>query len=148
MLTAALTCGAATATFAASPAYCDAEARRYANAYTNTGGNIVGGAATGAIGGAILGGIFGGNNKVGKGALIGAGVGTAAGAMGSAATWRDNYDHAYYNCMAAAQPAYRSVGGPPPGTDAWYAYCSAKYRSFNPDTGMFLSNAGYWKPCR
>jgi hypothetical protein len=37
---------------------------------------------------------------------------------------------------------------PRPGSEAWYDYCEAKYRSFDPDTGMYLSNSGYWKPCR
>jgi hypothetical protein len=149
LLTAAFACGTGATTFAASRAYCDAEARRFADAYTNTGGNIVGSAAAGAIGGAILGGIFGGSSKkVGKGALIGTGVGTAAGVVGSAASWQQHYDEAFYACVAEARPVNRAAGGPPPGTDAWYAYCSKRYRSFNPDTGMFLSNAGYWKPCR
>jgi len=27
------------------------------------------------------------------------------------------------------------------------AYCAAKYRSYNPHTGMYLSYSGIWKPC-
>jgi hypothetical protein len=29
-----------------------------------------------------------------------------------------------------------------------HAYCAAKYKSYNPSTGMFLSYSGVWKPCR
>ncbi len=29
-----------------------------------------------------------------------------------------------------------------------HAYCAAKYRSYNPDTGLYLTYAGAWKPCR
>jgi hypothetical protein len=148
VLAAVLVCGTTTSALAASQAYCDAQARDYANAYTNTGGNIVGGAVSGAIGGAVLGGIFGGKNKIGRGAAYGAGAGAAVGAVGSAGTWQQNYNYAYRNCRGTAQPAYRAVGGPPPGTEEWYDYCADRYRSFNPDTGMFLSNSGYWKPCR
>lgn len=37
--------------------------------------------------------------------------------------------------------------------DVWagedrHAYCVAKYRSYNPRTGMFLSYSGEWRPCR
>lgn len=43
------------------------------------------------------------------------------------------------------QPYY---GRPEPWTPAWYAYCSAKYRSFDPNTGYFLSYSGTYKFCR
>lgn len=35
-----------------------------------------------------------------------------------------------------------------PGSPAWYAYCSNKYRSFDPETGTYLSFDGDRRPCR
>jgi hypothetical protein len=142
----ALLCGSASEVLARSPSYCDASARHYADRNSNAGGNIVGGALAGAIGGAVLGGIIGGKKKsVGTGALIGTGVGTTAGVVNTSAQWRADYDYAYGHCVSSGGA---SGSGPEPGSAAWYDYCEAKYRSFDPDTGMFLSNAGYWKPCR
>lgn len=34
-----------------------------------------------------------------------------------------------------------------PGTPSWYAYCSNKYRSFDPATGTYLSYEGFRRPC-
>lgn len=30
----------------------------------------------------------------------------------------------------------------------WHAYCASKYRSYNPRTGLYLTYAGVWRPCR
>jgi hypothetical protein len=141
-LSAALAGAASSAAEARSSDYCDAYARDYANRHTRAGENIVGSAIAGAIGGAVLGEIF--SDKPGRGAAIGAGVGTAAGAVNSSARWQDNYHYAFRRCMSSNA----SARGPEPGSDEWYDYCEAKYRSFDPDTGMYMSNAGYWKPCR
>lgn len=43
-------------------------------------------------------------------------------------------------------PAY--YGRPDPWTPAWYSYCSSKYRSFNPDTGYFVTYSGKYRFCR
>src|SRR5262245_20052235 len=120
---AALLCAAAAPALARSSSYCDGYARDYANRNTNAAGNVVGSAVTGALGGAVLGGIFGGKNDVGKGALIGAGVGTTAGAVTSSARWRDNYDYAFNRCMYSGGSAAR----PTPGSAEWYDSCAAKY---------------------
>jgi hypothetical protein len=45
----------------------------------------------------------------------------------------------------APQPAYY-VGQPR--YQRWVAYCSAKYRSFNPATGYFVGHDGAYHPCR
>ncbi len=37
---------------------------------------------------------------------------------------------------------------PKPWTPEWYDYCSAKYRSFNPETGYYLSYSGVYRFCR
>ena len=143
-LAATLVCGSASGVMARSSAYCDDYARDFANQNSNAGENIVGGAVAGAIGGALLGGIIGGKKKVGKGALIGTGVGTAAGAVNSSAQWQGDYNYAFNRCMSSGS----ARNGPAPGSPAWYNYCEAKYRSFDPETGMYLSSSGNWKPCR
>lgn len=35
-----------------------------------------------------------------------------------------------------------------PGTEAWYEYCTRRYRSFDPETGTYLGFDGVRKPCR
>lgn len=35
-----------------------------------------------------------------------------------------------------------------PGTPAWFAYCSNKYRSFDPETGTYLGYDGQRRPCQ
>jgi len=39
-------------------------------------------------------------------------------------------------------------GQPAPGTPEWNAACAAKYRSFNPETGMYKSFSGQMRPCK
>ena len=34
------------------------------------------------------------------------------------------------------------------GGEDWYAYCSSKYRSFNPQTGMYTGYDGVQRPCQ
>ncbi|WP_246479410.1 BA14K family protein [Kaustia mangrovi] len=48
---------------------------------------------------------------------------------------------------APARPSYR-YGSPEPWTRDWYAYCSSKYRSFEPDTGYYTTYSGYKRFCR
>ena len=45
-------------------------------------------------------------------------------------------------------PAPRYRYRPAAWTPEWYAYCSRKYRSFNPDTGYFRTYSGNYKFCR
>ena len=126
-------------------AYCDDQARSFANSYNSAGGDVVGGALAGAAGGAILGGIISGKRKsVGRGALIGAGVGGVAGAANASSRWQQDYDYAYERCMTATNRRT----APPAGTQAWLDYCAARYRSFDPVSGLYLSYSGAYKPCR
>ncbi len=37
---------------------------------------------------------------------------------------------------------------PEPWTPEWYDYCSARYRSFNPDTGYYRTYSGRYRFCR
>jgi hypothetical protein len=71
------------------------------------------------------------------------------GAANQSQRWQSLYHHAYNDCMArqAHAPA-QAYGSPEPWTDEWYAYCHSKYRSFNPQTGMFLAYSGEYRPCR
>ncbi|WP_069443420.1 BA14K family protein [Methyloceanibacter stevinii] len=72
---------------------------------------------------------------------LGAGlVGLAAGAViGSALTPKEVY----------VTPPARPVGyRPEPWTQDWYAYCSSRYRSFNPRSGTFVGYDGYEHFCR
>ncbi len=70
--------------------------------------------------------------------------GFAAGAaVGSALTWPYYEDYGYYDYSSTA-PGY----GYPGGWEAWYAHCSAKYRSFDPATGTYLGYDGNRHFCR
>lgn len=133
--------------------YCDSIARDYASQHAR-GGEVVGGAIGGAVTGAILGGIVGGKKGAGTGAAIGGGVGALGGAANQSQRWQSLYQYAYNDCMARQagrpvhnpQPVYS--GGPEPWTEEWYNYCQSRYRSFNPNTGMFLAYSGEYKMCR
>ncbi len=37
---------------------------------------------------------------------------------------------------------------PAPWTPAWYDYCAARYRSFNPETGYYRTYSGRYRFCR
>lgn len=132
--------------------YCDSVARDYASQHAR-GGEVIGGAVGGAVTGAILGGIFGGKKGAGTGAAIGGGVGALGGAANQSQRWQSLYHYAFSDCMAReaqgpAGPAPVYAGGLEPWTDEWYDYCASKYRSFNPQTGMFLAYSGEYKPCQ
>ncbi|BAQ18158.1 hypothetical protein GL4_2724 [Methyloceanibacter caenitepidi] len=79
----------------------------------------------------------GGSNVSALGAGL---VGLAAGAViGSALTPKTVY----------VTPPARPVGyRPEPWTEDWYAYCSSRYRSFNPRSGTFVGYDGYEHFCR
>lgn len=138
----------------AQSAYCDGVARDYASRNAHGGGEVIGGAIGGAVTGAIIGGIVGGKRGAGTGAAIGGGVGAVGGAANQSQRWESLYLHAYNDCLARSAPAPAPVygapvyGSPEPWTDAWYDYCHAKYRSFNPNTGMFLAYSGEYTLCR
>jgi hypothetical protein len=74
--------------------------------------------------------------------LLGFGVGAI---VGSALTPREVYvvppppPPAYYGPVAY---------GPPPWSPDWYAYCSSRYRSFDPRTGYFVGYDGVPRFCQ
>ncbi|MEW5421572.1 BA14K family protein [Amorphus sp. 3PC139-8] len=55
---------------------------------------------------------------------------------------------------ASSPPATVQSGAPatrngiPPWTPAWYEYCSNKYKSFNPQTGLYLGYDGKYHYCQ
>lgn len=62
--------------------------------------------------------------------------------VGAIAANRHNHSYRHH----APAPVY--YGRPAPWTPAWYDYCSARYRSFNPHTGYFISYGGRQRFCR
>ncbi|WP_306030440.1 BA14K family protein [Stappia sp. MMSF_3263] len=57
---------------------------------------------------------------------------------------RDYRDRRY----RPAPPPVVNRGGLRPWTPAWYAYCSSRYRSFNPRTGTYTTYSGQQRLCR
>lgn len=96
-----------------------------------------------------------------RGLIDGVVIGTLdtviTGGAGADERYRDAYDEAYGNCMQTERTAYVVPRGeervtvtvhPEVGSDDWVSYCSAKYRSFDPDTGTYVTYSGERLPCR
>lgn len=49
---------------------------------------------------------------------------------------------------ASAPPPVAYAPAPAYGGGDWLAYCSSKYRSFNPATGLYLGYDGQYHPCQ
>ena len=134
---------------------CHYEAKRYADSRIDRGQHALGTGLGGAAVGAIIGGIVGGGKGAGRGAIIGGSTGAVGSAIASDAPWKRHYNEAYDDCMeqyqptraAAPEPSYRRAAMEP-WTDEWFDYCSAKYRSFDSRTGMFMSYDGVRKFCQ
>ena len=85
-------------------------------------------------------------------------IGFAAGAiLGGALSGPRYYGGGYYEpdvVYVAPPPVYARRApvvysyAPEPWSPEWYAYCDAKYRSFNPDTGYFKGYDGRFHFCR
>ncbi|TMJ38674.1 MAG: BA14K family protein [Alphaproteobacteria bacterium] len=90
------------------------------------------------------------------GVLIGTLDAVFTGGAGADERYRDAYDDAYTRCMNSERVAYvvprraHVVVGvhPAVGTEEWVAYCSGRYRTFDPDTGMYVTYTGESVPCR
>lgn len=140
-------------------ASCDAYAKRIA--YRQGGGdgaNVVGGVVGGAVAGGIVGGIVGNGqgNSIGTGALIGGVTGGALGAASGDGRRYDRYayEEAYSQCMNDRGRTYISQDQPRSRSYSRQRYnsrdvqyCSQRYRSYNPDTGTYLSSSGQYRPC-
>ena len=111
------------------------------------------------------GGGAGGGRGAGRGALIGGGTGLVFGAIGENQNYEYIYETAYDDCIEehsarydtrnqgyqAQQPSQQTSyqgGSPEPWSDEWFDYCSAKYRSFDPDTGYYLAYSGNYRFCQ
>jgi MFS family permease len=84
-------------------------------------------------------------------------VGFAAGAILGGALAQPRYrSYDYYEpapvYRAPPPVVYRSApvyyANPEPWTAEWYAYCDARYRSFDPSTGLFYGFDGEYHFCR
>lgn len=77
-------------------------------------------------------------HRNGNGAAIAAGIiGFTAGALIISQANRNKHYH--------SRKSYVSLE---PWSPGWYRACARKYRSFNPDTGRYLSYSGRYKICR
>ncbi|WP_420414287.1 BA14K family protein [Roseibium sp.] len=90
------------------------------------------------------------NNNAG--AAVAAGIiGLAAGAILLSATNRPSYAGPPPGPAYPPAPYPGHVSGPvgyQPWSPAWYDYCSAKYRSFNPQTGTYTTYRGVQRFCQ
>lgn len=130
-------------------AYCDSYARDVASRKTNGGADVLVGTVGGAIGGALIGGLIGHGRGAGTGAIIGGVGGTVLGAGVTSDRYKRAYANAFDRCMdnyeggGTRYQAYDNGGG-----RSWTKACARKYRSFDPQTGMYRTGSGKWKPCR
>ena len=88
-------------------------------------------------------------------ALVAGMFGLAAGAMIAGALSQPRYRYYEPGPVYVAPPPPPGYGPAPvyyerpqPWTPAWYAYCSDRYRSFDPSTGYFLGYDGRYHFCR
>ncbi len=81
-------------------------------------------------------------NNNNNGAAVAAGVigGLALGAAAASIAQQNSRPPAVYYAPGPA--------GPPPGSPEWYAYCSNRYRSFDPRTGTFMGYDGLRHACQ
>ena len=125
----------------AAAGYCEDQARAYAN-QVSPGEEVIGSAVAGGGIGAIAGGIARGGRGVGPGALIGGGVGAAAGAVSHSVKWHRAYDYSYAQCTSARRAPPVTYAVPAEGSEAWYAACDRKYRSFRYSDGTYQPGGG------
>lgn len=71
------------------------------------------------------------------------GAAVAAGVIGGLALGA-----AIAGAASAPPPPVAYAPAPVYGGGDWIAYCSSKYRSFNPATGLYLGYDGQYHPCR
>jgi len=94
-----------------------------------------------------------------RGLIDGVVIGTLdtvfTGGAGADERYRDAYNDAYQECMQSDRVAYVVprrehvvVVHPEVGSDEWVTYCTEKYRSFDPDTGTYVTYTGESVPCR
>lgn len=68
--------------------------------------------------------------------------------------WKQAYNAAYADCISDSRLAVVATAEPDvtvrvrPRSTAWLEYCAAKYRSFDPETGTYVTYSGEVVPCR
>jgi len=68
--------------------------------------------------------------------------------------WKEAYNAAYADCISGRRVAMVTTEEPAmalrvhPGGAAWLEYCASKYRSFDPETGTYVTYSGEVVPCR
>ena len=127
-------------------AWCEDYARRAANRSSDPNA-VVGGAVTGAILGGAFGAITGQGHasNIGTGVAVGGVTGGVLGAAGSQGHFSQRtYNQVYWNCINRSQ--FRVIDRP-----ARYIrnrdWCVARYRSYDPTTGIYLSSSGQSRHC-
>ncbi|WP_208984881.1 BA14K family protein [Stappia sp. TSB10GB4] len=78
----------------------------------------------------------------GSGVYFGGGAATVFGLAAGAILGQALVAPQYVAPPRAVRGAYA------PWTPQWYAYCTRKYRSFNPNTGYYLAYSGRYRFCR
>jgi len=61
--------------------------------------------------------------------------------------YRGTYETAAFAAPVATASALAVPASMAQSTPEWNAYCAAKYRSFDPDTGMYLAYSGTYRMC-
>lgn len=79
---------------------------------------------------------------------VGAITGLAVGAMATHASAHRHNGHYHSRYDGHSHGHSHGYARPAPWTGAWYDYCSARYRSFNPHTGYFVTYSGHRRFCR
>ena len=154
----AVTAGFAGTASAGPRAYCDSYARDVAHRRTNGGADVLVGTIGGALGGALIGGLIDHGRGAGRGAIIGGVGGTLLGAGVTSDRYRRSYDNAFARCMdnyegqrvryQAAEKPVQVAEKPELDSNSRAQACARKYRSFNPQTGKYMSESGKMRPCR
>ncbi len=129
-----------------SRGYCEDYARQasYRDGNSNA---VVGGVVTGAVLGGVVGAITGQSHasNIATGAAVGGVTGGVLGSAGSQGRYdKRAYEQAYWNCMDRSQ--YR-MHNRRVGFSANVNWCASRYRSYNPDTGLYLSTSGQYRHC-
>lgn len=78
--------------------------------------------------------------------IIGLTIGTIIGSSASRPYYQPR--HVYRQRQPVYQPVRQYAAAPRPYTGEWYRYCAGKYRSFDAQSGTFLSYSGVRKLCR
>ncbi len=143
--------GAASLFMAAAPAdaqsrraYCDDYARRSSYHHADAG-NVVGGAVAGAALGGVVGAITGNGHasNIATGVAVG---GVTGGVVGAASQGRydgGNYDEIFARCMDRGN----FISARPVRYSRAVEWCASRHRSYNPDTGTYITLSGRARHC-